>query len=297
MDAEDQSDYVEQVVDRSRKLIQTGIWEGIEEDRLANWLGSLRNCGAELLGAYLLDNLAFRSRQQYASLLDTVFHDLHLTVGGKSQRLLDVLASAPTDPELVSVRVVPVIGQAQPPTKSGPYILRLAQRRYRMKSEWLAWAHSLHAAKDLTHIFFVDDFCGTGEQFETFLNDIDIQKIRDQNSSVSITYLVTVIHSKGRGHLKDKFPFVNVVCGESLLPVNAVMSPEALARYRVPGFAEEIEKQYESVLEQTGLPTRGKMTEGFGSLGLAFAFTHATPNNTLPIFWMSKPKLAALLDR
>lgn len=297
MDAEDQSDYIEQVVDRSKKLIQTGIWEGIEEDRLANWLGSLRNCGAELLGAYLLDNLAFRSRQQYASLLDTVFHDLRLTFEGKSQRLLDVLASVPADLDRVSVQVVPVIGQAQPPTKSGPYILRLAQRRYRMKSEWLAWAHLLHTAKNLTHIFFVDDFCGTGEQFEAFLNDIDIQKIRHQNPNVNITYLVTVIHSKGRSHLKDKFPFVNVVCGECLLPINAVMSPEALARYRVPGFADEIEKQYESVLQQTGLPTRGQMAQGFGSLGLAFAFTHATPNNTLPIFWMSKPKLAALLDR
>lgn len=257
----------------------------------------MRNLNAELLGAYLLDNLAFRSRHQYASLLDTVFHDLRFSAGGKSRRLLDVLTTAPVDSEQVPVRVVPVIGEAQPPTKSGPYILRLAQRRYRIKNEWLSWAQSLYQAENLTHLFFVDDFCGTGEQFATFLNGIDIQKIIDNNPGVTVTYLVTVIHSTGLDHIKKKFPFVQVVWGERLFPINAVMSTEAFERYRVPGFAKEIERQYDSVVRQTGLPSKGQLAQGYGSLGLAFAFTHATPNNTLPIFWMPRPKLAPLLDR
>jgi len=295
--SEDQSDYIEQVVDRCQKLIHTGIWEGVQESRLTGWLGCLRNCDAGLLGAYLLDNLAFRSRDQYASLLDTVFHDLCFTDRGTQRQLLDVLRKKPEDCAEIKIRVAPVIGHTAPPTKSGPYILRLAQRRYRIHNDWLVWPHTLGKMADLSDIFFVDDFCGTGNQFIEFLMGIEIQEILKANPGVRITYLVTAVHSDGLARINKMYPYVNVVWGEHLRPINAVLSSEAFARYRIPGFSNLIESQYQSAIKYTGLPVKGRIADGFGSLGLAYGFSHATPNNTLPIFWMSTPKLTALLDR
>lgn len=297
MTSEDQSDYIEQVVDRCQKLIRIGIWDGIQESRLVGWLGCLRNCDADLLGAYLLDNLAFRSRDQYASLLDSVFYERPLSFQAKDIHLLDVLKRKPSDIPDIKIRVAPVIGHTAPPTKSGPYILRLAQRRYRIHNDWLAWPHALGKMSGLSNIFFVDDFCGTGNQFIEFLAEIDIQQILKANPGVRITYLVTTVHNDGLLRIQREHTDVNIVWGERLHSINSVLSSEAFARYRVSGFSDLIERQYQAALKYTGLPTKGRISDGFGSLGLAYGFSHATPNNTLPIFWMSTPKLTALLDR
>jgi hypothetical protein len=292
--SEDQSDYIEQVVDRCQKLIRAGIWDGIQESRLDGWLGCLRNCNSELLGAYLLDNLAYRTRDQYASLLDTVFHNLTFANAGHS---LEFLKNSTGNSGEKKVCLAPVIGHTAPPTKSGPYILRLAQRRYRLHNDWLVWPQALGRMTGLSDIFFVDDFCGTGDQFIKFLAEIDIQKILKANPGVRITYLVTAIHVDGLAQVQKLHPCVHVIWGERLRSINSVLSPEAFERYRVPGFAELIAEQYQAAVKHTGLPTKGRIADGFGSLGLAYGFAHATPNNTLPIFWMSTPKLTALLDR
>jgi hypothetical protein len=295
--SEDQEDYIEQVLDRCRKLIHAGIWEGIQENRLNGWHGSLTNCDAGLLGAYLLDNLAFRSRDQYLSLLDAVFENLSLPVRGVSMPLLDLCRTRNSKVNERSIRIAPVIGHLAPPTKSGPYILRLAQRRYRIESEWLSWPQSLASTTGLSHIYLVDDFCGTGHQFTKFMGAINVAEILRVNPGVRFVYLVTAIHDDGLKKICTAYPQVEVFWGERLTSSNSVLLPAAFDRYRVPGFADLIRRQYQSAVQHTGLPATGQMADGFGSLGLAYGFAHATPNNTLPIFWKATSKLTALLDR
>lgn len=60
--SEDESEYIDLVRERAPCQIDSNVWEGIQRDRLTHWLGSLKNIDAELLGAYLLDNLCYRSR-------------------------------------------------------------------------------------------------------------------------------------------------------------------------------------------------------------------------------------------
>lgn len=297
--SEDELDYINQVMDRCYKLIQSGIWEGVKKERLDGWVGCLSNCDSKLLAAYLLDNLTYRSREQYASLLDTIFQDLtvfsdeddHIT------RLVDVLAQRSSSASKFSILIAPVIGHAAPPTKSGPYILRLAQRRYQIKNDWLSWPQKLVEADRISHLYLIDDFCGTGEQFTQFLNSIHLEEIRKKSPEIKITYLVTTIHATGLKLISEKFPFVHIIYAEHLSEVNAVLSDAAFARYQISGFAEKIKHQYDAAIKFTGLPDRGKIAGGFGGLGLSYGFTHATPNNTLPIFWWETLKLTPLLDR
>ena len=61
--------------------------------------------------------------------------------------------------------------------------------------------------------------------------------------------------------------------------------------------AEKIAAQYDSAVKILGLPQSIKLAGGYGGLALAYAFAHATPNNTLPIFWMGTENLTPLLDR
>jgi hypothetical protein len=112
-----------------------------------------------------------------------------------------------------------------------------------------------------------------------------------------VSYLVTTIHTEGLNLITKNFPFLDIKYAEQLKEASAVLSDLALARYEIAGFSEKIKHQYAEAIRLTGLPTKGAMAEGFGGLSLAYGFSHATPNNTLPIFWMETPTLTPLLDR
>jgi hypothetical protein len=294
---EDQLDYIDQVFDRAKKLIQARIWDEIKVHRLESWRGCFENYGAELVGAYLLDNLCFRSRDQFFSLLDTLFLDFNSsnsTTG--SGHLLDLVQNRSNQTTESIVRIVPVIGLSAPPTKSGPYILRLVQKRYGIKSEWLAWPQHIQSVEALSELVFVDDFCGTGQQFIEFALSIDLTKIRAANPALRVSYLVATAHEEGIKAIKKELPFVHIKCAEKLGLTNSVLQDKCFERYQIAGFQSLVLEQYEDIVKRAGLP-KGKFAEGFGKLGLAYGFAHATPNNTLPIFWYETDSWTPLLDR
>ncbi|MBI5007878.1 MAG: hypothetical protein HZB95_12245 [Nitrosomonadales bacterium] len=298
LNSDDTADYIDQVVDRARKLIHARVWEGMKDVQLDSWMGCLRNYDAELLGAYLLDNLAFRSRDQFFSLLDTLFVDLSSSASKTPTiPLLDQLRLGKSASPNFGVRIAPVIGHLAPPTKSGPYILRLAQRRFRIHSDWLIWPHMLAHAGTVTDLYFLDDFCGTGEQFEDFVNGIRLNEFVSLHPHLQVTYLVTTIHPKGLDRIAKLFPYIKVKWAELLSDLNAPLSDSCLRRYQVKGFADMIHEQYRTVVSKAGLPQKGRLAEGYGELGLAYAFSHATPNNSLPVFWYETPSFTPLLDR
>lgn len=295
--SEDESEYIDLVRDRAIRQIESGVWEGIARDRLDGWLASLKNFDAELLGAYLLDNLCYRSRAQYTAMLDAMFLDLPMPGGASQPLLVDALRIEKAANPKCGVRLAPVIGHQAPPTKSGPYILRLAQRRFRLHNDWLVWPHLLAQSGMVTDLYFVDDFCGTGDQFAKFLKGIGFDQFRKTNPQLNVTYLVTTIHTTGLNRIRKDHPYVQIKWSELLEDTHAVLDASCLARYEVDGFAKKIGEQYIHVVQSVGLPQRGKMADGFGELALAYAFAHATPNNTLPIFWMGTQHLTPLLDR
>lgn len=295
--SEDESEYIDLVRDRAMRQIDSNVWEGIQKDRLVGWLGSLKNIDTELLGAYLLDNLCYRSRSQYNAMLDALFLSLPMPYSDTGELLVDALRGKKSASPSCGVRLAPVIGHQAPPTKSGPYILRLVQRRFQMHNDWLAWPHLLGQAGKVSDLYFVDDFCGTGDQFDKFLRGIQFDRFRQANPQVNVNYLVTTIHTKGRDRIQKDHPYVQLKWTELLEDAHAVLEESCLGRYQVNGFAEKIRAQYAHAVKSMGLPQSGKLAEGFGELALAYAFAHATPNNTLPIFWMGTQQLTPLLDR
>jgi hypothetical protein len=294
---EDESEYIEVVRDRAMRQIDCNVWEGIQRDRLTGWFGSLRNIESELLGAYLLDNLCYRSRGQYSAMLDALFMDLFMPGGMNGALLVDEMRGKRAANPSRGACLAPVIGHLAPPTKSGPYILRLVQRRFQLHSDWLVWPHFLGQASEVTDLYFVDDFCGTGDQFDKFLKGIQFDRFMQANPKVNVSYLVTTIHTKGRDRIVKDYPNIQLKWSELLDNSHSVLDASCLGRYQVNNFAEKITAQYVRAVKSLGLPQGGRFADGFGELGLAYAFAHATPNNTLPIFWMGTQNLTPLLDR
>lgn len=295
---DDKLDYIDQVFDRSRKLIQAEIWQGVKKQRLESWIGCLGNYQSELLGAYLLDNLCFRSKDQFNAMLDVLFVNAMVTINTNTKvKFLELIQKRPPHSKANDICLAPVIDFSSPPTKSGPYILRLAQRRYGIRSDWLAWPNQLIENTNLKHLYFIDDFCGTGIQFTEFANRIDLASIYQRDEKLQITYLVGTIHETGIEKIKEEFPYIEIKSAERLKKIHSILSDESFERYKISGFKELILHQYENIITMTNLPKKGNLASGFGDLGLAYAFSHATPNNTLPIFWYETNCWTPLLDR
>jgi len=225
---------------------------------------------------------------------------LEVQIDGGERECKDVIKlvqSRPNSTTEALVRIAPVIGLHAPPTKSGPYILRLAQRRYGINSHWLSWPHHIESVKGLSQLIFVDDFCGTGQQFIEFAQSIRLSEMHSANNAMKISYFVAAAHEDGMNSIKQNLPFIQIKCAERLGPTNSVLQDKCFGRYQIKGFQDLVLQQYTDVLEGAGLPRVGKLAQGFGSLGLAYGFAHATPNNTLPIFWYETESWTPLLDR
>jgi hypothetical protein len=286
MDSEDSQEYIQLITGRSKKLIKAKVWNEISLERLNNWMGALRNLECELAGAFLLDNLSYRSRAQYESLLDTIFYDLK---DENNNLLLDTLVF---NEHSVDTVFVPVIGLESPPTKSGPYILRLIQKRYRIKNCWLEWPNSLKGRGSLKQLYFVDDFCGTGDQFRKFVKSIDIENLKKIFPDLEIYYLVTTAHEKGIKKITELFPYINIKYSELLTKEHSIFSEPNLKKYNNKIFTDTVKDTYDRLITETGIKARS-----YGKLDLAYAFHHATPNNSLPLLWNETDKLPSLLDR
>lgn len=291
--SEDELDFIDQTYDRAKKLVRVGIWGELDESRLTAWLDCFAKYQAQLLAAFLLDNLCYRSKRQFASMLDELMFQL------ESLEILSsaALSSSPSSSPSTRLTFSPVINDSSPPTKSGPYILRLLQRQYRIHSEWLSWPQNIAGMTDLDRVIFVDDFCGTGNQFVKFLKSIGLDPETVKKRDLKISYVVAAIHEKGEKKIAENYPTVQVVASERLTAVDAVLSDESLGRYEIDGFKEKIIGQYNAVIKAAQLPAAGKFSSGYGELGLAYGFSHATPNNTLPIFWFETANWVPLLER
>lgn len=290
----DDQEYINRITLRAKHLIQSRIWDSISEQSLDHWLSGLSLLKAELLGAYILDNLTYRTKDQYLSLLSSLVDQIFITLPQDTEPLsfINAFTSRLQHPIALS----PVIGLNEPPTKSGPYILRLAQRKFRLKSTCMYWPNHLIQLEKLKYVIFIDDFCGSGKQFLDFLNSINFKELLLKFPDLEVVYAVTTIHEHGYETIKKNYSQIKIFYAEYLTHSNSnLLNDEFLDRYSINGFREKIREQYENVCLH--VKPSSKFKYGYGSLGLSYSFAHSTPNNSLPILWMDSDALPPLVER
>ena len=133
------------------------------------------------------------------------------------------------------VRLVIAVTQVDPPTKSAHHVSRLLKRHFRVAEEWIikAWEIEEHFRRGILTFVFIDDFLGTGEQFEKFYNAEGVGSHR----SIYTTYVPLVAHVSGVSHLSRKLPSVRVRSVESLTDAHAIFNPASKC------FEDEIHSQ------------------------------------------------------
>ena len=291
--------YTHEMERRAEALIEADIWSGITVQRLRAWLGNFQSVEEKYFAACILDALVYRSNLQTRSLMLQLFHRLLPNIAMADPSPIcpveDWRERLCTDVDEPGIRLVPVIRGNDPPTKSGPLILRQMKRSLGVSEKWMVWPWRLdRLAKAVKVFIFVDDFLGTGYQFRKFVEDQCLHAVLEHAYCI---YCPLVAHSKGIAALGKRFPKLRLEAVEVIEHTSNVFDPSSTC------FADGVNSPacarafYFGMLERRGLARPGRWRLGYGNLGLTFAFEHATPNASLPILWMRDPAWHPLFER
>ena len=290
-------DYIARIRARCESLIQYNIWEGIDLTRLRQWHRNFTTPESQYFSACLLDSLIYRSERQTCALSSQLFQrslpDLArsdpVPISPKSDWLS--LLGSHVDP---LIRVVPVVQEDDPPTKSGFLIVRLLKRTLQVNEDWIIKPENIpkHATSAKV-LLFVDDFLGTGNQFVNFLSGL-----ADYSSTHHVIYAPLAALEDGITTITSHFPYLRIACAEQLRATHNVFHPDSICfddGTNTPAGA----KRFQACLfEKFCIPLKGEDQLGYGSAGLAYSFQHACPDNCLPLFWWPQTSsFTPLFDR
>lgn len=294
--------FIEQVLDRCKNLIISGIWDGLKPVQLDIWMGNFNGDTERYFATCVLDALIFRSEDQTIALMEQLFQrtlpDLLRrnppAVGLKGSWLESLRTPlSGTIPPLV---IVPVIRSNDPPTKSGPLLARLYRRNLSLNQDLMFWPWQVPELKKagVTQFLFVDDFLGTGDQF------CDFAKSYDLSSNLQGCYAVyapLVAHKEGVDLIKTNVPSIHVVAVEVIDNRYNLFSEESESFNDGVNSAAAAKAFYDELIKRIQFPLRPDALRGYGKLSLAYAFKHATPDNCLPIIWSQGNNWKPLLER
>lgn len=287
--------FAESVKAECKQLIELGLWD-VRMARFESWIKQFCGNEEEFFSACLLDQIILRTTQQFEAGLRSLLRsnlNSNLFSGAPDLELSQKLASR-NDPKL---RLVPVICETDPPTKSGPLVLRRLQRSLQFNQQWMCWPWQApdHIRAGTEIIIFVDDFLGSGRQFVKFFNQ---WKFHEFSEGVRYFYAPVVAHQQGIIHLKNELPAICVTSAETLGESHGFFSAEVWSRLGQGNIsAEEAKAWYLDFANQRGFSPKSIGPLGVGDLALTFGFSHSTPNNSLPILWYETSGWQPLLER
>lgn len=293
---ENSHQFTASIVADCRQMIAMGIWD-IPIMRLEGWLNQFCSEEERFFSACLLDQLIYRTSKQFeAGILGLFRSNLNGAVcrGAPDHALTQMLAGW----EEKNIRLVPVISDSDPPTKSGPLVLRRIERLLNVRRKWMLWPwKALEQIKngDICTLIFIDDFLGSGQQFESFFSTWGFNGV---TSGIHCVYAPVLAHQNGINHLNGAIPDLLITSAEVLDETHGFFSEAVWGRLgQGVVSAEDAKNWYESFETLHGFKPTAVKSHGVGELGLALGLSHATPNNSLPILWATTNGWHPLLER
>jgi len=288
-------------LNRCNRLIESRIWD-IPKHRLKAWCNKFVTQEEQYLCALLLDAFIYRSAGMVGSLchhaIRSVLPNNLISYPTSFIKWTELLQSGVSG-GCVFVAVEGVSKQgSREPAKSGQVVLREFHRSGAVNKRLFIDAGELLKAlgksKAINTVVYIDDFCGTGAQFEAFYNKFTLSNIPD---GVAQIYLPLACHAKA--FERFNLPELSQVklCPVELLDEGQNFFREINGTFRGDSLNSVATAKafYLELLNKNRIKTQYPL--GWGSLATTYAFSFSTPNNTLPIFWSSMNGWPSLLDR
>lgn len=287
-------EYMLKVKQYAKLLIDEKIWDSISHNDLDGWLHNFKTPEEKLLSALLLDSLIYRSAQQTTALLRSALEcALPLAMYDCPNSVIngdDFLKIFTSKSITKNIRIVPVIRNADPPTKSGPSIARMYRRNLSVNDDYMIWPWLIEENhnKGVKDFVFIDDVLATGQQASEFLQKLELQKFPDARFS----YIPLLAHQDGIEKLNKDHQLVKVSPVETLEKNSCFFTTEKMTQIH------DLESLYLEVSKKfLNKRLYSKMAKGYNDMSLTFSYYHATPNASLPLYWYESETFNPLVRR
>jgi len=281
---------------------RVGLWPS-QPDRI-NPSGWLRNFDNQdlALATHLLDSFLYLNRAQTMRMSESAFHSLSLNIERASSDLPGVAWTKFRRNVLVTY---PVAREGNS-TASGRLFIRHARESaivgpHQFFDPELVVSTCSHGAGQ-PPVVMLDDLAATGDQFASALlkeyvqtngTKVSLYGRLQEGNIASISYIPTISTASAKQRLQREFPEV-LISPAHVLPLNssACNDPTEL---EPNGDTELLARFLEKYADRAGY--NKKIKYGYRNSGLALAFEHGTPDNTLPIFSAGAVSWRSLIPR
>lgn len=282
-------------VKRYAKLqIEQRIWDSITSNDLDNWLDNFKDTEDKLLSAILLDSLILRSEAQTTSILTSALQCALPSAKYKTPEEafqgVDYITLLTSREVAGSIRIVPVIRDSDPPTKSGPSIARMYKRQLGVNEKYMIWPWLIGdaVASGVTSFVFIDDVLASGQQASDFFKGQELHRYGD----VCFSYIPLLAHDEGVKRLEEEHPNIKTS------PVERIGCDSSLFNGERYSGISDLEELYLKVAKKyINRRSFKQMPIGYNSLALTFSYHHATPNASLPLYWYESESFFPLVRR
>lgn len=285
--------YANAIRDRCRDLIEYKIWSGIDLIQFDTWRHNFTTDEEKYFAACVLDALIYRSNAQTYSLINQMLNknlnNLFRMLGEPDlQNFPECLVDRKVDP---LIRLVPAITSEAPVTKSSNEILRFMKRHFRVCENWIInpWKIEDEIANGVKAFIFIDDFLGTGHQFEDVIIDSNLEAIIKSNL---VVYAPLTAHTEGIYHLSLGYPKLKITYAE-MLDKNV----HSFFNNYFHNEQSEAKAFYVDMLSKRGINLGIGNEYGYGNLELTYAFEHAAPDNSLQVLHKRNENWFPLFNR
>lgn len=290
-------EYIFSIKERALKLIHFNIWSGIQRAQLKRWMCQFVSQEEQLLMAFLLDTLIYRTNNQLKSLITQHFlttipnifvYFYKNQLNFSPYKILTQFQSDST-PEIYLVIV------DNDPINSSQYVLNFMKKELEINEKFIIKSSDIENVignNKTQNFIFIDDLAGTGDQFCEFSKDM-IWEEQSEMKNCRIIYAPLVLHEKGFLEITDKYPHIKVRSTEFLREEHNFFN-----KFSIKGDLnrKRIKQIYNDYLKSKEITTRTPY--GYGGLSLTYIFEGlATPDNSLPILWTDSGSYRSLFPR
>lgn len=297
--------FFENIVTSTRTLIESGLWQGINLRKFENWIAYFTTDQEKVLCGLILESLVFRSKEQTQALLSNIVEKsipqlIQNTHPEISRNLYSILTNKYPREYKDVIKIVPVIKNNDPPTKSGPLVARLYNKEIGVNDKFMEWPWNLkNLGVETKIVIFIDDFVGTGDQFLEFFNLFFSDYNSYKSNDFELIYAPLGACKVGLDKIRKFIPGIKICQSEIISEENKFFSGLNLRYKNIDNDTiNELINTYNNFLNKFGL---GKLLKkygnGYGGLELTYAYAHGTPNATLPILWASSEQYESIFSR
>ena len=288
--------YYDNVKTRCHKLIDYGIWNGMDSNKLNGWLKNFKTDQEKFLAACILDTLSYKSQDQVISLLyDLLTRDLNNLFRSESKIInklsnpLLLLQDKWADP---GFRIVSAVKGEDPPSKSGNLMNNHIVNHLDVCNKWTINPNTIEKAiaNGVKNFVLIDDIVCTGEQICGTILEWNLQNYE----GVQFFIAVCVAHETGIMKLKTDFPKIPISYAEKL-KLNGSFFENFDIGHSDYADKDDAINHYKEFLKENGVKNRKIL--GFGDLGLVYGFAHNVPNASLPVLYYECENFNSLLKK